>query len=115
MSKKHDAILAINGDASGFTNSNIGAADFMIKNGIPAYDYKKTNNNNQYIGCHMQNGSFKVFNSNQFNNNQELLNIGIKNTFYFYTYLVKDGVMNEKCSKNGLAPRTMIGQKADGT
>lgn len=114
MSSKHNAILAINGDASGFMNSNIGRADFMIRNGVPAYEYK-TKVNNQNIGCRMNDGTFKIINSKQYSNNQQLLDIGVKDTFYFGLHLIKNGILNEYKENKSLAPRTMIGQKQDST
>lgn len=114
MGKRHNAILAISGDGCGFSNREVGVADFLIRNGVPAYPYKEKTNN-QEIGCHMKDGSFKIINSKNFISNEQLLELGVQDSFYFSEHLIADTVVNSKLDNEYLAPRTLLGQKPDGT
>jgi len=123
MAKAHDAVAAING--GGFADlswAGTGAepSDFVIMDGKVAFKDKNLNENQQYnvIALNAQ-GTLVVGNYSL----NGLLKLDVKVmsavTLENYVPLVVNKVPtyknSEQCSSNGFHPRTVIGQKSNGT
>lgn len=104
IAKRHNAVLAINGAAYGFNETSFVIRDKVI--------YRET-----YFDCAplviKENGDFEMFTFRK-ETGQELLDLGAMHTYDFGPDLIRNGEIvdyGDTWYKDGLAPRTAIGQK----
>lgn len=123
----NNALLAINGDACGYMDINSDSdwiASLNVKNGKLSYPVKiKSNhlNSTKDIGVKNSKGEFYILDTSTLASTDEQYitqTLGITDTYFFNTYLVKEGKIKPYLINNGnygITPSTAIGQKADGT
>ncbi|WP_426348607.1 phosphodiester glycosidase family protein [Alloiococcus sp. CFN-8] len=118
IAKNNNAILAINGDASGFRpKSSPYHNPVMIKNGKVEYGLIPGKSIGK-MGALTSSGKLVIFDPKDYTSTEQLLDKGFTDTWWFDTALVIDGKVENIYDGNQSkykAPYSAIGQKADGT
>lgn len=118
LAKNNNAILAINGDASGFRPpSNAFHNPVMIRNGKVEYDLIVGKSIGK-MGALTSQGRLVIFDPKDYSSTQQMLDEGFTDTWWFDVALVINGQVQNIYDGNQTkykAPYSAIGQKADGT
>ncbi|MGM9974784.1 MAG: phosphodiester glycosidase family protein [Clostridiaceae bacterium] len=118
IAKNNNAILAINGDASGFRpKSSPYHNPVMIRNGKVEYGLIAGKSIGD-MGALTSSGKLVIFNPKDYTSTQQMLDKGFTDTWWFDVALVINGQVQNIYDGNQSkykAPYSAIGQKADGT